>query len=97
MLIIKEKDNIKVVLKINSKENENLETLKNRINNIASDFNIFLDLDIKIDDLITNNEIRIEYYSKANANEVIGKNYLNFLDKFLDISCEDGVKTIPME
>ncbi len=97
MLILKEKDNVKVVLKINSKENENLETLKNRINNITSDFNIFLNLDIKIDDLIPNNEIKIEYYSKANVDEIIGDNYLNFLDSFIELGYETGINTIPME
>jgi flagellar hook assembly protein FlgD len=97
MFIIKEKNSVKVVLKINSKENENLETVKNRINNITSEFNIFLDLDIKIDDTVPNNEIRIEYYSKANGDEIIGKNYLKFLDKFLDLGYENGVNTVPME
>lgn len=97
MFIIKEKNSVKVVLKINSKENENLETVENRINNVTSEFNIFLDLDIKIDDTVPNNEIRIEYYSKANSDEIIGKNYLNFLDNFLDIGYENGVNTVPME
>ncbi len=92
-----EKKDITVVLKVNSNENENLETVENKINNVTSEFNISLYLDIKIDDTVSNNEIKIEYYSKANAAEVIGKNYLNFLDKFLNIAYEDGVNTIPME
>lgn len=92
-----EKKDITVVLKINSKENENLEIVKNRIYNITDEFNISLYLDIKIDDLIPKGEIKIEYYTKAKADEIIGDNYLKFLDKFLDIGYEDGVNTVPME
>lgn len=97
MFIIKEKDNVEVVLKINSKENKNLESVKNRINDIADEFNISLFLDIKIDNLVPKDEVKIEYYSRASASEKIGDNYLNFLDKFLEIGYEDGVKTVPME
>jgi len=42
MFIIKEKDNVEVVLKINSKENKNLESVKKRINDIVDEFNISL-------------------------------------------------------
>ncbi|WP_419672938.1 hypothetical protein [Aliarcobacter butzleri] len=97
MFIIKEKDNVEVVLKINSKENKNLESVKNRINDIVDEFNISLFLDIKIDNLVPKDEVKIEYYSRASASEKIGDNYLNFLDKFLEIGHEDGVKTVPME
>ena len=97
MFIIKEKDNVEVVLKINSKENKNLESVKSRINNIVDEFNISLFLDIKIDNLVPKDEVKIEYYSRASASEKIGDNYLNFLDKFLEIGYEDGVKTVPME
>ena len=97
MFTIKEKDNIKVVLKTNSKENENLETIKNRIYNITDEFNITLSMSQEIDEKIKNNDVAVKYYSKANADEIIGENYLKFLDKFLDIGYEDGVKTIPME
>ncbi|WP_323590826.1 hypothetical protein [Aliarcobacter butzleri] len=97
MFIIKEKDNVEVVLKINSKENKNLESVKNRINNIVDEFNISLFLDIKIDNLVPKDEVKIEYYSRASASEKIGDNYLNFLNKFLEIGYEDGVKTVPME
>ncbi|MCT7562035.1 hypothetical protein [Aliarcobacter butzleri] len=97
MFIIKEKDNVEVVLKINSKENKNLESVKNRINDIVDEFNISLFLDIKIDNLVPKDEVKIEYYSRASASEKIGDNYLNFLDKFLEIGYEDGVKTVPME
>lgn len=93
----KEKDSIKVVLKTNSKENENLETIKKRIYNITDEFNITLFMSQEIDEKIKNNDVVIQYYSKANADEIIGENYLKFLDKFLDIGYEDGVKTIPME
>ncbi len=51
----------------------------------------------EIDEKIKNNDVAVKYYSKANADEIIGENYLKFLDKFLDIGYEDGVKTIPME
>ena len=97
MFIIKEKDNVEVVLKINTKENKNLESVKNRINDIADEFNISLFLDIKIDNLVPKDEVKIEYYSRASASEKIGDNYLNFLNKFLEIGYEDGVKTVPME
>ena len=97
MFIIKEKDNVEVVLKINSKENKNLESVKNRINDIADEFNISLFLDIKIDNLVPKDEVKIEYYTKAKADEIIGDNYLKFLDKFLDIGYEDGVNTVPKE
>ncbi|MCG3667501.1 hypothetical protein [Aliarcobacter butzleri] len=97
MFIIKEKDNVEVVLKINSKENKNLESVKSRINNIVDEFNISLFLDIKIDNLVPKDEVKIEYYSRASASEKIGDNYLNFLNKFLEIGYEDGVKTVPME
>ena len=97
MLIIKEKDNVKVVLKINSKENENLKSVKNEIIDIANKYNITLSMSQKIDEDINNSDVVVEYYSKANADEIIGKNYLEFLDKFLDIGYEDGVKTVPME
>ena len=97
MFIIKEKDNVEVVLKINSKENKNLESVKKRINDIVDEFNISLFLDIKIDNLVPKDEVKIEYYSRASASEKIGDNYLNFLDKFLEIGYEDGVKTVPME
>lgn len=97
MFIIKEKDNLEVVLKINSKENKNLESIKKRINDIVDEFNISLFLDIKIDNLVPKDEVKIEYYSRASASEKIGDNYLNFLNKFLEIGYEDGVKTVPME
>ncbi|MCT7575322.1 hypothetical protein N5U00_08265 [Aliarcobacter butzleri] len=97
MFIIKEKDNVEVVLKINSKENKNLESVKSRINDIVDEFNISLFLDIKIDNLVPKDEVKIEYYSRASASEKIGDNYLNFLNKFLEIGYEDGVKTVPME
>ena len=97
MFTIKEKDNIKVVLKTNSKENKNLETVKNRIYNITDEFNISLDLTVKIDDLISKDEIKIEYYSKSSVSERIGDNYLYFLDKFLDLGSENSINTCPME
>lgn len=97
MYIIKEKDNIKVVLKINSNKNENLEIVKNRIKSIADDFNISLDLDIKIDESVLNNQIKIEYYSRTSVTERIGDNYLKFLDKFLNLGSEKNISTYPMD
>ncbi len=97
MYIIKEKSSIKVVLKINSNKNENLESVKNRIKSIADDFNISLDLDIKIDESVLNNEIKIEYYSRTSASEKIGDNYLSFLDKFLDLGAEKNISTYPID
>ena len=97
MFRIKEKDNIKVVLKTNSKENENLKIVKNRIYNITDEFNITLYMNQEADKKITNNVVIVQYYSKAKADEIIGDNYLKFLDKFLDIGYEDGVNTVPME
>ena len=97
MFIIREKNNIKVVLKINSNKNENLESVKNRIKSIADDFNISLDLDIKIDESVLNNEIKIEYYSRSSVNEKIGDNYLKFLDKFLNLGAEKNITTLPMD
>ena len=93
----KEKNNIKVVLKTNSKENENLETVKKRIYNITEEFNITLSMSQVIDEKIKNSDVVIEYYSKAKADEIIGDNYLKFLDKFLEIGYENGVNTVPME
>ncbi len=97
MFIIREKNSIKVVLKINSNKNENLETVKNRINDIVDEFNISLDLDIKIDESVLNNEIKIEYYSRTSASEKIGDNYLSFLDKFLNLGAEKNISTYPMD
>ena len=97
MFIIEEKDNIKVVLKINSKKNKNLEYVKNRINDIVDEFNISLFLDIKIDNLVPKDEVRVEYYSRASASEKIGDNYLFFLDKFLDLGTEKNITTLPMD
>ncbi|MFX4235602.1 hypothetical protein ACN2EP_06390 [Aliarcobacter butzleri] len=97
MFIIEEKDNIKVVLNINSKKNKNLEYVKNRINDIVDEFNISLFLDIKIDNLVPKDEVRVEYYSRASASEKIGDNYLFFLDKFLDLGAEKNITTLPMD
>lgn len=97
MFIIKEKDNVEVVLKINSKKNKNLESVKKRINDIVDEFNISLFLDIKIDNFIPKDEVRVEYYSRASASEKIGDNYLNFLDKFLDLGAEKNISTYPMD
>lgn len=97
MFTIEEKDNIKVVLKINSKKNKNLESVKKRINDIVDEFNISLFLDIKIDNFVPKDEVRVEYYSRASASEKIGDNYLNFLNKFLDLGYEDNINTYPMD
>jgi hypothetical protein len=92
-----EKKDITVVLKVNSNENEILKSLKNEITNTANKYNITLSMSQIIDENINSNDVIVEYYSRANADEIIGKNYLNFLDNFLDIGYEDGINTIPME
>lgn len=92
-----EKKDITIVLKVADAENKKLDEVKNRVVSFTSEFNISLSMGQEIDEKIKNNDVTVEYYSKAKADEVIGNNYLNFLDKFLDIGYEDGVNTIPME
>lgn len=92
-----EKKYITVVLKVNSNENEILKSVKNEIINITNKYNITLSMSQEIDENINSNDVIVEYYSKAKADEVIGDNYLKFLDKFLDIGYEEGVNTVPME
>lgn len=92
-----EKKDITIVLKVADTENEKLKEVKNKVVSLASDFNITLSMSQEIDEKIKNNDVAVEYYSKAKADEIIGDNYLRFLDKFLDIGYEDGVKTIPIE
>lgn len=92
-----EKKDLTVVLKTKSKENEKLDEVKNKVISLASEFNISLSMSQKNDEKIKNNDVVVQYYSKANADEIIGDNYLKFLDKFLDIGYEDGVKTVAME
>lgn len=92
-----EKKDITAVFKVANAENEKLDEIKNKVVLLASEFNISLSMSQVIDEKIKNNDVTVEYYSKAKADEVIGDNYLAFLDKFLDIGYEDGVKTVPME
>ena len=92
-----EKKDITIVLKVADVENKKLDEVKNKVVSFASEFNISLSMSQEIDEKIKNNDLTVEYYSKAKADEVIGDNYLRFLDKFLDIGYEDGVKTVPME
>jgi len=92
-----EKKDITVVLKVKSIENKKLNEVKDNVISLTSEFNISLLMNQEIDENIIDNTVVIEYYSKANGDEIIGENYLKFLDKFLNISYEDGVNTIPME
>ena len=92
-----EKKDITIVLKVADVENKKLNEVKNKVVSFTSEFNISLSMSQEIDEKIKNNDVTVEYYSKAKADEVIGDNYLKFLDKFLDIGYEDGVNTIPME
>lgn len=92
-----EKKDITIVLKVADAENKKLNEVKNKVVSFASEFNISLSMSQEIDKNIKNNEVILEYYSKAKADEVIGDNYLNFLGKILDIGCKDGINTVPME
>lgn len=92
-----EKKDITIVLKVADAENEKLDEVKNKVVSLASEHNISLSMSQEVDEKIKNNDVVVQYYSKAKADEVIRDNYLKFLDKFLDIGYEDGVKTIPME
>lgn len=92
-----EKKDITIVLKVADAGNKKLDEVKNKVGSFTSEFNISLSMSQEIDEKIKNNNVTVEYYSKAKADEVIGDNYLAFLDKFLDIGYEDGVKTVPME
>lgn len=99
MLIIEDKKDITVVFKtkINAENNETLLDIKKTLTDLSSEFNISLFMNQEIDETVPENEIRIEYYSKASASEKIGTNYLNFLDKFLDLGTKENIKTYPMD
>ncbi|MCG3654988.1 hypothetical protein [Aliarcobacter butzleri] len=99
MLIIEDKKNIIIVFKtkINAENNETLLDIKKTLTDLSSEFNISLAMNQEIDKTLPENEIRIEYYSKASASEKIGSNYLNFLDKFLDLGTRKNIKTYPMD
>ncbi|MCG3704325.1 hypothetical protein ACN2CX_07890 [Aliarcobacter butzleri] len=99
MFIIKEKKDITVVFKTktNAENNETLLDIKRTLTDLSSEFNISLAMKQEVDKSVSENEIRIEYYSKASASEKIGSNYLNFLDKFLDLGTRKNIKTYPMD
>ncbi|MCT7616662.1 hypothetical protein N5U05_02820 [Aliarcobacter butzleri] len=99
MFIIKEKKDITVVFKTktNAENNETLLDIKRTLTDLSSEFNISLAMKQEVDKSVSENEIRIEYYSKASASEKIGSNYLNFLDKFLDLGTKENIKTYPMD
>ncbi|MCG3714173.1 hypothetical protein L5F64_01165 [Aliarcobacter butzleri] len=99
MFIIKEKKDITVVFKTktNAENNETLLDIKRTLTDLSSEFNISLAMKQEVDKTVPENEIRIEYYSKASASEKIGTNYLNFLDKFLDLGTKENIKTYPMD
>jgi hypothetical protein len=85
--------------KIDPKNHQILKVVKEKVFKITNDFRIILLMSEEIDTnhSLKDDEVVIEYYSKPELNETIIGNYLNFLDKFLDIGYEDGVKTVPME
>ena len=99
MFIIKEKKDITVVFKTktNAENSEALLDIKRTLTDLSSEFNISLAMKQEVDKSVSENEIRIEYYSKASASEKIGSNYLNFLDKFLDLGTRKNIKTYPMD
>ncbi|MCT7600284.1 hypothetical protein [Aliarcobacter butzleri] len=97
--VIEEKKDITVVFKTktNAENSETLLDIKRTLTDLSSEFNISLFMNQEIDETVPENEIRIEYYSKASASEKIGSNYLNFLDKFLDLGTRKNIKTYPMD
>ena len=97
--VIDEKKDITVVFKTktNAENSETLLDIKRTLTDLSSEFNISLFMNQEIDETVPENEIRIEYYSKASASEKIGSNYLNFLDKFLDLGNRKNIKTYPMD
>ena len=92
-----EKKDITVILKVKSIENKKLNEVKDNVVSLTSEFNISLLMNQEIDENIIDNTVVIEYYSKANGDEIIGESYLKFLDSFIEIGYVDGVKTVPME
>lgn len=92
-----QKKDLIVVFKVANAENKKLDEIKNKVVLLAGEFNISLSVSQEIDVKVENKVVVVEYYSKAKADEIIGDNYLKFLDKFLEIGYEDGVKTVPME
>lgn len=94
---LQEKKDITVVFKTNGEENENLLDVKRILIDLSSEFNISLSMSQEVDITIPQKEVKIKYYSKASASEKIGSNYLNFLDKFLDLGTKKNIKTYPMD
>lgn len=92
-----EKKDITIVLKVADVENKKLNEVKNKVVSFASEFNISLSMSQEINENIDTDDVTVEYYSKAKADEIIGDTYLKFLGKFLSIGYKDGVNTVPME
>lgn len=85
--------------KIDPKNNQMLKFAKEKVFKITNDFRIILLMSEEIDTKpsLKDDEVVIEYYSKPEPNETIIGNYLNFLDKFLEIGHEDKINTFPMD
>lgn len=91
------KRSIAVIFKIQSIENKKLNEVKDIVILLASEYRIALTMSQLVDTTMEDDEVVVEYYSKAKANETIDEVYLSFLDKFLDIGHKDKVNTVPME
>jgi hypothetical protein len=98
-----EKNDITIIFKTNgkidSKNHQMLKLAKEKVFKITNDFRIILLMSEEIDtnQSLKDDEVSIEYYSKPELNETIVGNYLNFLDKFLEIGYEDKINTFPMD
>lgn len=98
-----EKNDITIIFKTNgkidSKNHQMLKLAKEKVFKITNDFRIILLMSEEIDTnhSLKDDEVAIEYFSKPKPHETIVGNYLNFLDKFIEIGYENGVKTVPME
>lgn len=86
-----EKTDVKIVIRLNQKDEQKYEEIKNLISNICKKFGIYLELEKVLDD-----KSKIEYYTKAIGNEYISNTYLRFLENFIDLLqvIEDKYKII---
>lgn len=98
-----EKNDIIIIFKTNgkidSKNHQVLNLAKEKVVNITNDFGIILSVSEEIDTshVLKDDEVAIEYFSKSKPHEIISGNYLNFLDKFLEIGHENKINTFPMD
>ena len=99
-----EKNDITIIFKTNgkidSKNHQMLKIAKEKVFKITNDFRIIILLmseEIDTSHSLKDDEVAIEYYSKPKPHETIIGNYLNFLDKFLEIGHEDKINTFPLD